>query len=353
MANFKHLIGAATITILIAGIAASPSVDAQIQPKQKYTSVPSVPIKRCTNLGNMLEQPKGNAWGGRMPVKDDLYQISALGFDTVRFPIRWSAYADEKPPYKIDPSFMARIDEVVGWATEHKLNIIIDMHHYDELFISPDQHNDRFVGIWQQLAEHYKGQPKSVMFELINEPHNKLSNDVVEPLLTRALAEVRKTNPTRKVIMGGDFWSGISSLATFDPPKDPNVIATFHFYEPFKFTHQGATWVDPIPPSPAVFGSDEDYAWLDKMTNATLDFQERTGIPVFLGEFGAIDSADLKQRAKYTYAVRSHAENLNIGWCNWAYTNTFHIKREDGWIPLMVAALGLPPKDKPATAEAK
>jgi endoglucanase len=353
MRHLKYLIGAAALAALTAGIAASPRVGAQIQPAQKYTSVPSVPIKRCTNLGNMLEQPKGNAWGGRMPVKDDLYQISAVGFDTVRFPIRWSAYADEKPPYQIDPAFMARIDEVVGWATEYKLNIIIDMHHYDELFNAPDQHSDRFVGLWKQLAEHYKDQPKSVMFELINEPHNKLTNDVVEPLLTRTLAEVRKTNPTRKVIMGGDFWSGISSLATFDPPKDPNVIATFHFYEPFNFTHQGADWVDPSPPAPAQFGSDEDYAWLDKMTNAALDFQERTGIPVFLGEFGAIDSADLKQRAKYTYAVRAHAENLNIGWCNWAYTNTFHIKREDGWIPLMVAALGLPPKDKQVPEAAK
>lgn len=96
-----------------------------------------------------------------------------------------------------------KLIKVVRWATENNLNIIIDMHHYDELFIDPAGHSDRFVALWQQLAEHYKDQPDSVFFELINEPHNKLTNDIVEPLLTRTLAEVRKTNPTRKVIMGG------------------------------------------------------------------------------------------------------------------------------------------------------
>ncbi|MFC4293238.1 glycoside hydrolase family 5 protein [Sphingorhabdus arenilitoris] len=309
-----------------------------------YTSVPATPIKRCANLGNMFEQPKGAAWGGRMPVEKDLYEIAAIGFDTVRFPIRWSAYADTKPPYTIDPDMFKRADEVVDWATKYKLNIIVDMHHYDELFEDPEGHKERFIALWQQVAEHYKDRPDSVLFEIINEPHKKLTNDVVEPMLTTILADIRKSNPTRKVIMGGDFWSGISSLETFDPPKDPNVIATFHFYEPFNFTHQGASWVDPSPPAPAQFGSDADYAWLDKMADATIKFQQRTGVPLFLGEFGAIDSAPLKERVRYTYAVRKQAEALNIGWCVWAYTNTFHVRRDDGWIPSMVAALGLPPE---------
>ena len=307
-----------------------------------YSSVPATPIKRCANLGNMFEQPRGSGWNGRMPVAQDLYEIAAVGFDTVRFPIRWSAYAAEDAPYTIEPDYFERVDEVVGWAKDNDLNIIIDLHHYDELFENPEDHGDRFVALWRQLAEHYKEEPASVMFELINEPHKKLTNDVVEPLLARALAEVRKTNPTRKVIVGGESWSGIESLATIDPPKDPNVIATFHFYQPFDFTHQGASWVDPSPPAPASFEGEDEYLWLDKMTEATVAFQQRTGVPLFLGEFGAIDSADLKERIRYTYAVRQHAETLNIGWCVWSYTNTFHVRRDDGRIPGMVAALGLP-----------
>lgn len=78
------------------------------------------------------------------------------------------------------------------------------------------------------------------------------------------------------------------------------------------------------------------------LTEATVSFQERTGIPLFLGEFGAIDSATLKERPRYTYAVRKHTEALNIVWCKWSYTNTFHIRRDNGWIPEIAAALGLP-----------
>jgi endoglucanase len=329
-------------------------VYAQIQPAKEYDSVPAVPIKRCANLGNMFEQPNdGKGWGGRKPVRNDLKEIAAVGFDTVRFPIRWSAFADEKPPYTIKPELFREVDEVVGWALQNNLNIIVDLHHYDEIFENPEAHKARLIGIWAQIADHYKSASPKVMFEILNEPHNKLTNDVVEPILAETVAEIRKTNPKRKIIVGGDFWSGISSLATFDPPKDPNIIATFHFYEPFNFTHQGASWINPSPPAPRAFGSDEDYTWMDKMTDATVAFQKRTGIPVFMGEFGAIDSANLKERARYTYAVRAHAEDLGIGWCVWSYTNTFHIRRDDGWIPIMVAALGLPPKTDAAKPAAK
>ncbi len=322
----------------------SPSVAQQGSPDGKpYTSVPKTPIKRCINMGNMFEQPLGQKWGGRLPVEDDYFQISALGFDTVRLPVKWSAYAFKKPPYQIDPEFFDKIDKNVKWATKHKLNIIIDLHHYDELNTDPAGHSDRFVALWKQIAEHYQDYPQSVIFELLNEPTHKMTNEIIEPLYERVLAEVRKTNTKRKVIVGGESWSHIDSLKTFDPPKDPNVIATFHFYEPFNFTHQGAEWIKPkAPPAPANFGSDADYAWFGKMEKAAIDFQQRTGVPLFMGEFGSIDTANIKDRARHAFAVRKYSEALNIGWCAWAYTNTFHVRKDENWILEIVTALGLP-----------
>ncbi|HBI42357.1 MAG TPA: endoglucanase, partial [Planctomycetales bacterium] len=73
-----------------------------------------------------------------------------------------------------------------------------------------------------------------------NEPHNKLTeakwNEVIPPVL----AEVRKTNPTRPVIVGPAMWNGIGSLRKLKLPDDPNLIVTVHYYSPFEFTHQGA-----------------------------------------------------------------------------------------------------------------
>lgn len=335
--------GAASLAFGTAAVAHDPATDAEATTFARDAGAP--PIKRCANMGNMFEQPKGRAWNGREPVTRDYTEIAALGFDTVRLPVRFSAYAGNEAPYTLDEAFMAKIDKSVDDATAAGLNIIVDMHHYDELFADPAGHADRFVGIWKQIAARYADRPNNVLFETINEPHNKLTNDVVEPLHERVLAVIRETNPTRRVIVGGDFWSGISSLETFDPPKDPNIIATFHFYEPFAFSHQGASWVDPSPPAPRKFGIEDDAEWFNKMTRATRAFTERTGTPLFLGEFGAIDSADLTERVRYTYAVRRHAERLDIPWCVWSYTNTFHVRRDDGWIPDMLAALGLPPEE--------
>lgn len=303
------------------------------------------PIRRCANMGNMFEQPPGREWGGREPVANDFKEIAAVGFDTIRLPVRFSAYAGEEEPYSLDERFMRKIDRAIDQATERGLNVIVDMHHYDELFGDPASHEDRFVGIWKQIAARYADRPASVLFETINEPHDKLTNNVVELMNKRVLAIIRETNPTRRVIVGGDFWSGISSLESFDPPADPNVIATFHFYEPFAFTHQGASWVDPSPPAPRKFGIEDDAEWFNKMTRATRAFTQRTGTPLFLGEFGAIDSAAMDERVRYTYAVRRHAERLDIPWCVWAYTNTFQVRTEDGWNADMLAALGLPPAD--------
>ena len=307
-----------------------------------YTSVPAVPIHRCANLGNTFEQPDGLPWGGAMPTRESLLDIKAHGFDTVRLPIRWSAYAGDAPPHTIDPKFTAKVDQVVGWATDAGLNIIVDLHHFDALYADPAAYRAELVALWEQIADHYKDAAPNVLFEVLNEPHDKLDNETLEPMLADVLATIRRTNPTRTVIMGGQFWSGISSLATFDPPSDPNVVATFHFYEPFAFTHQGASWVDDPPPAPRDFGLPGDADWFDTMQREVVAFQERTGVPLFLGEFGAIDSADIKERARYTYAVRRAAEWLGVPWCVWSYDNTFHIHRDGRWLPIMLKALGLP-----------
>lgn len=63
-----------------------------------------------------------------------------------------------------------------------------------------------------------------------------------------ALAAVRATNPTRPVLIGGQDWGGINSLATLPMPDDPYVVPTFHYYDPLTITHQGSTFIPNPPP---------------------------------------------------------------------------------------------------------
>src|SRR6185503_2464897 len=107
-------------------------------PEFTPTSFPSMKLQRGINMGDMLEAPNEGDWG--LTVQEEYFDlIKEAGFDFVRLPVRWFAhttyvgYDDGGTVYEIDPEFFARVDEVVGWALERDLVIIIDFHHYEEI----------------------------------------------------------------------------------------------------------------------------------------------------------------------------------------------------------------------------
>ena len=60
-----------------------------------------------------------------------------------------------QPPYTIDPNFMKRVDWAVNCGLSRNMPVILNVHHYYELFKDPNSHRERFLAIWQQMAEHY------------------------------------------------------------------------------------------------------------------------------------------------------------------------------------------------------
>lgn len=282
-------------------------------------------------MGNQLElQTEGS--GGRRIRQADFAMIKAGGFSTVRLPARFSAHASNRAPYTIDSSFMERVRQVTQWATDAGLNVIIDMHHYDEIQTDPVGQKDRFVAMWAQIAETFFNAPGSVWFELLNEPHIALTNATLPDIYVPALAAIRRTNIARPVIIGGGGTSHIDSLRDMPMPDDPYVVPTFHYYEPFAFTHQGAEYITPTPPLGATFGSAADYARLDSDLQTVRDYMARTGRVPFVGEYGAIHYASVSQRAIYYGAVSHAFASIGIQSCAWSFTNTFHLSNDSGWI---------------------
>lgn len=151
---------------------------------------------RGINLGNALDAPSEGAWGVRLS-EAHFAMAHAAGLDHVRLPVRFSAHAGESAPYTIDETFFKRVDWAIDQALSHGLAVIVDLHHYEELMKDPEGNADRFVGLWSQIAARYKDRPASVAFELTNEPCDKLTPDLLNPLHSRALKVVRATNPTR------------------------------------------------------------------------------------------------------------------------------------------------------------
>jgi endoglucanase len=303
-------------------------------------------IGACLNMGNHLEAPNEGDWG-RPIAAGDFAAIAAQGFQTVRLPVRFSNHAGTAPPYAIDPVFMARVEQVVDAARAAGLRVILDLHHYDDpqgdIFADPAGQTARFAALWKQIGERFRTKDGQVWFELLNEPHDGVTHANLRSVLDPALREVRLTNPTRPVVVGGELWSGINSLPTLPLPDDPYLVATFHYYDPFAFTHQGAPWVTPALPTGVAFPSGTDAADLAANVQKARDFIARTGRPLFLGEYGAYEGIPLAQRVTYYGTVHDAFAAAGVDACAWAYTNTMPLRdpATDAWIAPLLDAIGL------------
>src|SRR5436190_996599 len=273
-------------------------------------------LGRGINLGNALEAPREGEWG--VTLRDEYFQrIKEAGFHSVRIPIRWSAHAKPAAPFTIDDTFFRRIDWAIDQTLSRGLVAVINVHHYAEFMKEPDKHVPRLLGLWKQIAERYRDRPDRLFFEILNEPEKTVSDEQWQKIWPQVLAVIRAGNPDRVVIVGPSFWNNLHHLDKLDlPTKDRRLIATFHYYSPHEFTHQGASFVA---------GSDKwkGRTWTakpDELTVLRKDFDhaaawaKKQQRPLFLGEFGAYHVADMDSRACWTRAVAREAEARGFSW---------------------------------------
>ena len=290
-------------------------------------------FRRCVNLANALNAPREGEWGYVIR-EEDLQRIAKAGFDSVRVLIAWQHHAAAQAPFAIDPAFFARVDAVISQARRHGLGVVIDLHDDDALYQNPKAAWPRTLAIWDQIARHYADAPPSLIFELVNEPQDKLQGAVWQEFAKEALARIRRSNPSRWVILGGDNWNSIDGLARFVPPDDDRVMLTFHYYDPYKFTHQGATWFEGAPPAGRPWGSERERRALARAFDRAAALGRRSGHPLWLGEFGATIATALPDRARWTRAVRRAAQSRGMGWCYFDFATEFGVydPKGESWI---------------------
>ena len=209
----------------------------------------SANLGKGINFGNMLEAPFEGAWG--LTVRPDFFaRVAEAQFDNIRLPVSWTHHADTEAPYTVDPEFFARVDEVLAMAEAINVKVILNDHHHEELDEDPLAESPRFLAIWNQIATRYADRGDWLYFEILNEPHGQFDEQPAlwNALMVDALNVIRTTNPNRKVLIGPANYQSIHFLDQLEVPNDPNLIASIHYYDPFPFTHQGATWIDPVRP---------------------------------------------------------------------------------------------------------
>ena len=234
--------------------------------------------------------------------------IREAGFQHVR--INLHPLRDGKPDAagRLRDEFFKTMDWAVDQALANQLLVILDFH--DDLAISPDPEGKRtqFLEAWAAIAEHCQGRPDTVLFEILNEPAAKFTYQSWHEYWQAALAVIRGSNPDRIVIIGPAMWNGVGELDHLKlPPDDTNVIATVHYYNPFPFTHQGTPWTGQKDKIGVTWtGTESEMKAVERDLAKVSDWSKRNNRPVYIGEFGSYEKADLRSRVCWT-AVRRPA----------------------------------------------
>jgi aryl-phospho-beta-D-glucosidase BglC (GH1 family) len=257
-----------------------------------------------------------------------------------------------------DPAVLPYIDRAIGRFTKAGMAVLWDLHDNGQLHLDVSKHdNSSFPAFWQAIAEHYKGRYRdSLVFELLNEPQFVLNPYTWYALQEDTVKAVRRVDPSRTIMVTSNAWSGIDNFVRMVPLGERNLIYTYHCYDPFFFTHQGAEWTGewparlksvPFPSSPEAVlpildendakyrmsliqygGQHYDAAYLESRLKLAAEFAKKNRVPVVLGEFGAYPKVSPPDsRARWFEAMRSAIDRLKVPNALWGYDDALGLGR--------------------------
>jgi len=325
-------------------------------------------MKRGVNLGNCWEASPGSPTVEFTPA--DIDRIAGEGFDHIRVPVSWQFWLEGG---KISPRLLADLEPVLRRALERHLTVILNWHHFPEFDKHPERHRKQFLDGWRVIARHFSSWPPALILEVLNEPTENLSGDLLNDIQAEAIAVVRESNPKRTLLADPGHWASAFGLDTFRLPEDDaNIIVGVHCYEPFLLTHQGAKWVDledltgivyPGPPGKplavprSLRGEPNRVFWLEAynrrpteknpcsarafevMLDLAVEWSKRFGRPVHIGEFGAFQTTVPVSRVRFARDYRKAAEQRRLPWCWWEWKAGFGYWDPEAGKPLLRKAL--------------
>lgn len=294
--------------------------------------------------------------------KDDISQIADWGFDHVRLPIDYPILEEDANPGVYLESGFAYLDRCLTWCQDKGLRVIFDIHEAPgysftntleaekkevNTIFTESHMQQRFINLWEAITRRFLHQAEgSLAFELLNEivlpdgsPWNRLAQQIID--------SVRKIDPQRLIIVGGNNYNAVTELSNIQLNPDPNLQYTFHCYEPMVVTHQKAPWVTEmeqynqttefpgevpglaqfletnspihIPRYANSFGRRLDREFLVNVLKPAKLFMEREHASPYCGEFGVIDLAPMQTRINWTRDFIGILAEYKIGYAYWTY----------------------------------
>lgn len=311
-------------------------------------------IEKGVNIAHWLSQSEARGeFRANYFTEQDVRQIAEWGFDHVRIPI------DEEQMFKEDGSkeeeAFALLHNALELCGKYNLKAIVDLHilrsHYFNAAYKPlfteAAAQEAFFECWRKISGELKGySPSMVAYELMNEP---VADDPEDwnKLVRKCHSVIRELEKDRVIVIGSNMWQSFRTAEQLTIPEgDPNIILSFHYYEPMILTHYQAGWTEykdysgPVnypgqtvtqeqmaactPAEQQMFGRwtaesyDKDrFAREFKMA---ADVAARYGIPVYCGEYGCLsDEPNDEVRYRWLTDMNDVFDELGIARSVWCY----------------------------------
>lgn len=282
----------------------------------------------------------------------DLDLLKFLGVSVVRLAVAPAQLLAPGMTDCVDPRRLAYIDRAVALFISRGLFVVLQYHDETRAMETSMSAVDAFERLWIALARHFGDfSPDTLALEILNEPVFDRAPRAWFPIQRRIVAAVRAAAPHHTIVTGGPHWSSLDGLLMSAPLDHPNIVYTFHFYEPFDFTHQGALWADARVKNLAGVrypATVQEATYIERRIASAGEWAARHGVPVWAGEFGAYPpAAPRMDRLRWLHDVRTALERHAIGWAVWSYDESLGLDRRldaNGRVTIdwdSAAALGL------------
>ena len=289
------------------------------------------------NLGNQMDaHADGTAsetcWGNPAATQATFDGVKAAGFRSVRIPVTWLGHIGPAPDYDIDPEWLDRVAELVGYAGNAGLNVIINMHHdgaesgywlnIKEAALDPErdrQIKEQISAMWTQIARKFKDKGDFLIFEAFNEIHdggwgwganmtdggkqycclNGWNQTFVD-----AVRAAGGENARRYLAVPGYCTNPDLTIKYFEMPEDKTadrIIVSVHYYDPneYTLTAKYSEWGHTARTGECA-GHDEEEHVKDVFSALHEKFISK-GIPVYIGETGCVNRETEREQAFQRY----------------------------------------------------
>lgn len=358
-ARLKRIVAAVTAVCTFTSGLCGCSVDAKESMREMTTMEVVQEMGLGINLGNTMEvsgmhlgsvQAYETGWGSPVITQPMIQGYADAGFGVLRVPVAWSNLMN-KQTYEISPDYIARVKEIVNWAIDADMYVIMNIHWdggWWSGFAKDDQRDkcfEKYESIWTQLCAEFGEYGDKLMFESLNEEGgwediwNRYSNQgdkeksfgILNDINQKFVDIVRGSggnNAKRHLLIAG-YNTDID--LTCDPaykmPNDPEgrCAVSVHYYVPstFAILEKDASWGK----ARTEWGDENDIAELNKYMDMMKTIFVDKGIPVIIGEYSACGK-NKSQEMKRLYVTSVCKAAYTRGMCPvlWDVTNDYYIR---------------------------